>query len=703
MKKLLAVLVFAHFGTMTFAQMNIFPASGNVGIGTTTPVHNLHIVGITGAPSIKLENQSPLFGCQLIMADNITPVVSDWRFKTSSGGQFRIRDEKKSADVLIFEQRAVTLAPTALYLKSTGEFGIGTSTPTQKLDVAGTVRVQSLTTGSLSLQLVSADATGVLSGFPFPATPNPNVFLNGAGGFTIPQGGDADWYDIITNLPSTNIYNNIYTFGNVGVGTSTPSQKLDVAGKVRVQNLSPLLSPPQLVSADAAGILSSLTFPSPSNANVFLNGAGGFTTPPAGSDADWYSIATNQAPLTMGTNIYTTGNVGIGTNSPYKRLHVSSIGNNDGIKITPGGLSNTGSCIYLDASGTGVDGRDFLIQTIGYGNELAGIGQYRGQLVFRDIDNFYDIVRMDGRSDHLNVGIGDITPDKDYKLDVNGQVHTWGDLYCNGIWYPSDSTLKKNISNINNALGTIGQLHPRSFDYRVSEFPYLHLPAEHSFGFISQDVKIVLPSLLDSIHFAPVRAADSANTILYAGGSFLSLNYTGLIPFAIKGIQELDSKVTTLSASAVSKSCSLNVNYLTKSTGTSMVCNSQIYDNGVCVGVGTTTVPPDYRMVVEGKLGARDVFVACAGWPDYVFNSTHKMRPLDELEAFLSANKHLPGIPSATEIERAGGVNLGEMQTRQMEKIEELYKYIIEMNKSLQHLSLENKELKERLHQMENK
>ena len=113
------------------------------------------------------------------------------------------------------------------------------------------------------------------------------------------------------------------------------------------------------------------------------------------------------------------------------------------IKITPGGLSNTGSCIYLDASGTGVDGRDFLIQTIGYGNELAGIGQYRGQLVFRDIDNFYDIVRMDGRSDHLNVGIGDITPDKDYKLDVNGQVHTWGDLYCNGIWYPSDSTLKK--------------------------------------------------------------------------------------------------------------------------------------------------------------------------------------------------------------------------------------------------------------------
>ena len=79
------------------------------------------------------------------------------------------------------------------------------------------------------------------------------------------------------------------------------------------------------------------------------------------------------------------------------------------------------------------------------------------------------------------------------------------------------------------------------------------------------------------------------------------------------------------------------------------------------------------------------------------------MKSLAELEVFLAASKHLPGIPSATEIERAGGVNLGEMQTRQMEKIEELYKYIIEMNKSLQQLSLENKELKERMRQMENK
>lgn len=612
MKKILGILIPMLFCTTANAQWSSGPGNlymvtnGNVGIGTTAPVHNIHIVGMTGAPSIKLENQSPSFGCQLIMTDNNTTVPSDWRFKTASGGQFRIRDEKKTSDVLIFEQRAVTSAPTALYLKSTGELGIGTNTPTQKLDVAGTVRVQNLATGSSSLQLVSADATGVLSGFPFPA-----------------------------------------------------------------------------------------------NANVFLNGSGAFSIPPSGSDADWHDILTDLPPTTLYKNIYTLGNVGIGTSSPVKRVHISSIGNNDGLKLTPRGVSLTGSCIYLDASQNNVLGRDFLIMSTGIGNEQSDVGQFKGQLIFRDLDNFYDIVRMDGNS--LNVGIGNINPASQYKLDVDGDIHAYGSINITGTYTGSDSTLKKNISNITNALGTIGQLHPKSFDFRVSEFPCLHLPTEHSYGFIAQDVKTVLPSLLDSIHFAPVRATDSTNTILYAGGSYLSLNYTGMIPFAIKGIQELDSKITDLSAASVTKSCSLTTNYLTKATGTAAVCNSQIYDNGICVGVGTASLPAGYKMVVEGKLGARDVFVACVGWPDYVFGGTYKLKPLDQLESYLSANKHLPGIPSAADIEQAGGLNLGEMQTRQMEKIEELYKYIIEMNKTIQQLGLENKELKERLQKMENK
>lgn len=75
-----------------------------------------------------------------------------------------------------------------------------------------------------------------------------------------------------------------------------------------------------------------------------------------------------------------------------------------------------------------------------------------------------------------------------------------------------------------------------------------------------------------------------------------------------------------------------------------------------------------------------------ANWPDYVFGKDHTLLSLEELEASINANKHLPGIPSASEV-KEGGIMLGEMQTKQMEKIEELTLYVIELGK-------QNKELK---------
>lgn len=56
MKKLLAVLVLVLFGTMTFAQTNIFPASGNVGIGTTAPTFSLHVNTPTATASLVAQS-----------------------------------------------------------------------------------------------------------------------------------------------------------------------------------------------------------------------------------------------------------------------------------------------------------------------------------------------------------------------------------------------------------------------------------------------------------------------------------------------------------------------------------------------------------------------------------------------------------------------------------------------------------------------
>jgi len=78
--------------------------------------------------------------------------------------------------------------------------------------------------------------------------------------------------------------------------------------------------------------------------------------------------------------------------------------------------------------------------------------------------------------------------------------------------------------------------------------------------------------------------------------------------------------------------------------------------------------------------------VNTGSWPDYVFESGYQLRTLEETEAFIKLNKHLPNIPAAAVVEREG-ILLGDMQKRMMEKIEELTLYLIEANKQIKELN----------------
>jgi hypothetical protein len=97
---------------------------------------------------------------------------------------------------------------------------------------------------------------------------------------------------------------------------------------------------------------------------------------------------------------------------------------------------------------------------------------------------------------------------------------------------------------------------------------------------------------------------------------------------------------------------------------------------------------------VDGIAVAKEIFVVDAGgaWADYVFEKDYKLKSLPELEKYINQNKHLPNVPSAKEIE-ANGQSVGKIQVTQMEKIEELTLYIIEMNKRMQKLEEENRKL----------
>jgi trimeric autotransporter adhesin len=108
-----------------------------------------------------------------------------------------------------------------------------------------------------------------------------------------------------------------------------------------------------------------------------------------------------------------------------------------------------------------------------------------------------------------------------------------------------------------------------------------------------------------------------------------------------------------------------------------------------------------YRLLVEGGILTEKVKVAVrfngvnpgVNWADYVFADDYNLMPLSEVEAFVKANKHLPGVASAEELAETG-LDLGAMQAKQMEKIEELTLHLIDQNKTIEKQSKEIEELK---------
>ena len=89
-----------------------------------------------------------------------------------------------------------------------------------------------------------------------------------------------------------------------------------------------------------------------------------------------------------------------------------------------------------------------------------------------------------------------------------------------------------------------------------------------------------------------------------------------------------------------------------------------------------------YKLSINGKVRAEEI-VVYTGWADYVFEDDYTLKPLSEVEAYINENGHLPGVPSAEEVEE-NGVSVGEMEAKLLEKVEELTLYVIELQKELQ-------------------
>jgi hypothetical protein len=139
--------------------------------------------------------------------------------------------------------------------------------------------------------------------------------------------------------------------------------------------------------------------------------------------------------------------------------------------------------------------------------------------------------------------------------------------------------------------------------------------------------------------------------------------------------------------------------------GTQTTCQtaSNYFKSGIFnsnVGIGTTNIG-SYKLAVNGSIRSKEVKVE-ANWSDFVFEKNYDLLTLEEVEQHIKEKGHLPEIPSEAEVGE-NGINLGEMNAKLLQKIEELTLYLIEQNKQNQSQQAKIELLEKKISQLENK
>ena len=467
--------------------------NGNVGIGTSSASQRLVVTG-TGSNVWAQFDAGTGFNSGSIYSENNIPKgylyhpagTADLRFADGNGGN------------------KVTLQ------LGTGNLGIGTNTPGQRLVVTGSG-------GNVWSQFDAA--TGFNSGSIYSENDVPKGFLYHPAGTADLRFADGKGADKVTVQLGT---------GNVGIGTNNPAAKLDVAGDLNVSgniiNGSGSLSLPNTSSA-TSGVLtiggtpflhdfgaSGNTFVGQSSGNFSMLGAAiANTATGVGTLNSLTTGGDNTAIGAFALNANTTGdaNIGIGRSA----LTVNTVGGFN-TAIGESALSNNTTGFFNTAVGdfagfTGFHGD--TANTTGSTNTF--IGAFAGPGTPTQLNNATAIganalvsasnTLVLGASE-VSVAIGASTAAT--KLQVvgdirvgtsgtNGCIQGFGGAPLAGTC-SSDLRLKQNIEPFAPVLDKLTQLQPVSYDWRADEHPEYHFGNERTSGLIAQEVEKVFPNMV---------------------------------------------------------------------------------------------------------------------------------------------------------------------------------------------------------------
>jgi len=237
---------------------------------------------------------------------------------------------------------------------------------------------------------------------------------------------------------------------------------------------------------------------------------------------------------------------------------------------------------------------------------------------------------------------------------------------------------------------------------------------------ISNGNTITLPTFTDTDTDAQSLSL-VGNALTISNGNTINLPTTTVIPgsnvtITGNGMPATPYQVSSIDTSlygnngVINQSTTTNNNRVVNMNDRNIWFNTATSPNHGKMYIGSSWIYPNntgnYKLFVEGGILTEKVKVALRStnnWADYVFAEDYKLMPLKQVEEFINKNNHLPGVDSAEDLAK-NGLDLSEMQAKQMEKIEELTLYIIEQNKTLENQSKaienQNKEIEELKNQM---